>query len=281
MHNHIQYEPLLVVLSYVISVLGSYTALQLAIAIPQAKDRTTALGWVAGAAVALGGGAIWSMHFIAMNAADMGMPVAYDAFLTGASLVMAIVASGFGLYVVGRGAGSTTKLLVGGTLTGLGVALMHYTGMAAMIMPVKISYDPALFSLSLAIAVVAATVALWLAFNLRGNLQRFGSALVMGVAVCGMHYTGMFAVKMTAAKAVVTTAGISLPPATLAHSVFAVAALLLVLLLAFNAWKSQRMLAIWKTGFRSYARRPARRRAFFAPVKCCKDATAFGLRVVL
>src|SRR5882724_4885987 len=165
MHNHIFYDPFLVVLSYVISVLGSYTALQLAIAIPQAKDRSTAFGWVAGAALALGGGAIWSMHFIAMNAADMGMPVAYDAFLTAASLVMAIVASGFGLYVVGRGEGSAVKLLVGGTLTGLGVALMHYTGMAAMIMPAKISYDTTLFTASLVIAVVAATVALWLAFN--------------------------------------------------------------------------------------------------------------------
>jgi NO-binding membrane sensor protein with MHYT domain len=243
MHNHIHYEPLLVVLSYVISVLGSYTALQLAIAIPQAKDRTTALGWVAGAAVALGGGAIWSMHFIAMNAADMGMPVAYDAFLTAASLAMAILASGFGLYVVGRGEGSTAKLLIGGTLTGLGVALMHYTGMAAMLMPAKISYDSTLFNLSLVIAVVAATVALWLAFNLRGNLQRFGSALVMGVAVCGMHYTGMFAVKMVPAKELVTTAGISLPPSTLGSWVFCIAALLLALLLAFNAWKSQRMLA--------------------------------------
>lgn len=243
MHNHIQYEPLLVVLSYVISVLGSYTALQLAIAIPQARDRLAALGWVAGAAVALGGGAIWSMHFIAMNAADMGMPVAYDASLTGASLAMAIAASGFGLYVVGRGEGSTNKLLIGGTLTGLGVALMHYTGMAAMIVPAKISYDTTLFNLSLVIAVVAACVALWLAFNLRGNLQRFGSALVMGVAVCGMHYTGMFAVKMTPARDQVTSAGISLPPSTLGAWVFGIAAVVLVLLLVFQTWNSRRMLA--------------------------------------
>ncbi len=243
MHNHIFYDPFLVVLSYVISVLGSYTALQLATAIPQAKDRATALGWVAGAALALGGGAIWSMHFIAMNAADMGVPVSYDALLTAGSLVLAIVASGFGLYVVGRGEGSATKLIVGGTLTGLGVALMHYTGMAAMIMPAKITYDSMLFNLSLVIAVVAATVALWLAFNLRGNLQRFGSALVMGVAVCGMHYTGMFAVKMTPTKDVITAVGVSLPPSTLATWVFGIAAVVLVLLLAFNTWKAQRMLA--------------------------------------
>jgi NO-binding membrane sensor protein with MHYT domain len=199
---------------------------------------------VTGAAIALGGGGIWSMHFIAMNAADMGMPVSYDASLTFASLVIAIVASGFGLYVVGRSGGGIGKLLVAGTLTGLGVAVMHYTGMAAMIMRAKISYDERLFYASLAIAVVAATVALWLAFNLRGNLQRFGSAIVMGVAVCGMHYTGMYAVKMSPTAEAVAATGISLPPATLAHSVFAVSAVVLMLLLAFSAWKSRRMLAI-------------------------------------
>jgi NO-binding membrane sensor protein with MHYT domain len=244
MHNHIQYEPVLVGLSYVISVLGSYTALQLAIAIPQAKDRVTALGWVAGAAIALGGGGIWSMHFIAMNAADMGMPVAYDAVLTGASLAMAICASAMGLYVVGRGGGGVATLVIAGTLTGMGVALMHYTGMAAMIMQAKIAYDTTLFYASLAIAAVAATVALWLAFNLRGNLQRLGSALVMGVAVCGMHYTGMHAVRMSPAVEPVAASAISLPPATLAQSVFAVSVVVLLLLLAFRVWQSHRVLAI-------------------------------------
>jgi NO-binding membrane sensor protein with MHYT domain len=243
MHNSIHYEPLLVALSYVISVLGSYTALQLAIAIPQARRRAAALGWVLCAAVALGGGAIWSMHFIAMNAADMGMPVSYDATLTFASLLMAIAASAAGLYIVGRGEGSASGLLAAGVLTGLGVALMHYTGMSAMIMRAQIRYDSTLFYASLVIAVVAATVALWLAFNLRGNLQRFGSALIMGVAVCGMHYTGMYAVQMKHTSEPVAATGISLPPATLAQSVFVVSAIVLVLLLGFSAWKSQRALA--------------------------------------
>jgi NO-binding membrane sensor protein with MHYT domain len=242
MHNEIHYEPLLVALSYVISVLGSYTALQLAIAIPQARDRGAALGWVIGAAIALGGGAIWSMHFIAMNAADMGMPVSYDATLTLASLVLSIAAPAVGLYIVGRGEGSIGKLLIAGVLTGLGVALMHYTGMAAMIMPATIHYDPTLYYASLVIAVVAAAVALWLAFNLRGNLQRFGSALVMGVAVCGMHYTGMYAVIMTPSAEPVQASGIAVNGAALGQSVFAVSAILLVLLLAFNSWKSKRAL---------------------------------------
>jgi NO-binding membrane sensor protein with MHYT domain len=239
----IHYEPFLIGLSYIISVLGSYTALQLAIAIPQARDRGTVLGWVTGAAIALGGGAIWAMHFIGMNAADMGMPVAYDRTLTVASLLMAIAASGIGLYIVGRGEPSLGKLLAAGVLTGLGVASMHYTGMTAMIVPATISYDTTLFVLSLVIAVVAATVALWLAFNLRGNLQRFGSALVMGVAVCGMHYTGMYAMEMKHTPAAMASAEMALSASNLAYLVFGVSALLLLLLLAFSAWKDQRVIA--------------------------------------
>ncbi len=240
--NTITYDPLLVALSYVISVFGSYTALQLAIAIPQARTWTGVISSVTGAAIAIGGGAIWSMHFIAMNAADLGVPVAYDAFLTFASLIVGVAACGVGLFVVGRSDGGPFNLPLGGVLTGLGVALMHYTGMAAMIMPAKISYDTTLFAASIVIAIVAATVALWLAFHLRGNLQRFGSALVMGIAVCGMHYTGMYAVQLQKTGEAVASTGISLSPTDLGYSVFGITAALLTLLLIYSAWRSQRML---------------------------------------
>ncbi len=242
--NSIQYDPFLVGLSYVISVFGSYTALQLAIAIPQARTWAAVIGSVIGASVALGGGAIWSMHFIGMNAADMGMPVAYDPVLTFTSLILAVIAPAIGLFIVGRSDGGPWNLPLGGILTGLGVALMHYTGMAAMIMQAKITYDTTLFAASLVIAVVAATVALWLAFNLRGNLQRFGSAIVMGIAVCGMHYTGMVAVRMEHTKEAVPATGISLSPSDMAYSVFAITAVLLTLLLIYSAWKAQRSLRV-------------------------------------
>jgi NO-binding membrane sensor protein with MHYT domain len=169
------------------------------------------------------------------------MPVSYDATLTLLSLLLAIAAPAVGLYIVGRGQGSFVKLVIAGVFTGLGVAVMHYTGMAAMIMPATIQYDPTLYNASLVIAVVAAIVALWLAFNLRGNLQRFGSALVMGVAVCGMHYTGMYALQMTPA-AQPTEVGIAVNGVTLGQSVFGVSAVLLVLLLMFNSWKAKRAL---------------------------------------
>src|SRR6267142_5149021 len=241
--NTIHYEPFLVGLSFVISVFGSYTALQLAIAIPQARTWAAVIGSVTGASIALGGGAIWSMHFIGMNAADMGVPVAYDPLLTFASLILAVVAPAIGLFIVGRSDGGPFNLPLGGVLTGLGVALMHYTGMAAMIMPAKISYDPTLFWAANAIAIVAATVALWLAFNLRGNLQRFGSAFVMGIAVCGMHYTGMYALKLEPTKEPITNPGIALAATDLAYSVFVVTAVVLTLLLVYSMWKAQRTLS--------------------------------------
>ena len=240
--NTIHYEPFLVALSYVISVFGSYTALQLAIAIPQGRTWGAVVGSCIGAATAVGGGAIWSMHFIGMNAADLGIPVAYDPVLTIASLIVAILAPAIGLFIVGRSDGGLFNLPLGGVLTGLGVVVMHYTGMAAMIMPAKISYDPTLFIASIVIAIVAATVALWLAFNLRGNLQRFGSAFVMGIAVCGMHYTGMYALKLEPTKEVVAAGGIALSPTNLAYTVFGITAVILTLLLVYSAWKAQRTL---------------------------------------
>ena len=141
----------------------------------------------------MGLGAIWAMHFIAMLACDNGMDVTYDASLTALSAVVAFAACAGGLMLVGSGRFDWRRLFAAGTCMGLGVACMHYLGMAAMMMPATVSFDRGLVSVSIVIAVVASMVALWLAFNLRGPWQMIGSALVMGLAVCGMHYTGMAA----------------------------------------------------------------------------------------
>lgn len=192
----VQWNWVLVGLSYLIAVFGSYTALQLAIRIPSA----TGLGrwlWLLGAALALGGGAIWSMHFIGMLAFQPSVPVSYLPGLTFLSLAIGVVASGAGLAIVGIGESNWIKLIGAGIVGGLSVAAMHYTGMASMRMEgAGMSYILWIVIVSVVIAVVAATAALWLAFNLRGTWQRFGSAFVMGAAVCGMHYTGMMAVVM-------------------------------------------------------------------------------------
>jgi len=190
---HITWSWLLITLSYIISVFGSFTALELARRIPRHAQRAVT-GWLAAAALAMGGGAIWSMHFIGMLAARMDMRVSYDPWTTLASLAVAIAATGVGLWLVASAPENTLRLIGGGTFTGLGVAGMHYLGMAAMRMPADIVYDTTLVAVSIVIAVVAATAAFWLAFIWqRGFLSRLGSALIMGLAVCGMHYTGMAA----------------------------------------------------------------------------------------
>ncbi len=101
------------------------------------------------------------------------------------------------MLIVGLSQGATTRsLLLGGVITGLGVAAMHYSGMAAMRMPARMSYNPQLFALSIAIAIVAATAALWATLRLSGVWSAFGAAAIMGVAVSGMHYTGMAAMRV-------------------------------------------------------------------------------------
>ncbi|QQP94761.1 hypothetical protein JHW38_16095 [Lysobacter enzymogenes] len=202
------HDPLLVILSYVVSVLGSFTALQLAIAIPGA---TGAARWraVTAAGIAMGGGAIWAMHFIAMLACRMNVEVTYDLPVTLGSAVIAVVSCMAGLSIAGTGVFNWSKLIVGGVLMGLGVTGMHYTGMAAMVMPADTVYNQSLLVTSAGIAIVASIVALWLAFNLRGWAQMLGSALVMGVAVCGMHYTGMLAATFIPDKSAAAAGGVS------------------------------------------------------------------------
>lgn len=238
----IEYNYLLVSLSYIISVLGSFTALRLAMRIPTATSKAL-WGWVFSGAIALGGGAIWSMHFIAMLAYNAPMTITYDPAMTIFSLLLAITVVAVGLFIVGRGETSLGKLLAAGSIAGLGVCGMHYAGMAAMIMPADISYDVTIVILSIIIAVVAAVAAFWLAFNLRGNIQRFGSAFVMGGAVSGMHYTGMKAVTLIphSVSEVIASDG-SISPETLGLYIFGSVSIVLVgflLITLFQAEQSE------------------------------------------
>jgi NO-binding membrane sensor protein with MHYT domain len=234
------YNGLLVVLSYAVAVFGSFTALQLAVAIPLATTQRQKTAAIAMAAAALGIGAIWAMHFIAMLACDSGMDVTYDPALTALSALVAFAACAGGLLLVGDGRIGTWRLIAAGTCMGTGVASMHYLGMAAMMMPASVAYSFGLVMLSLVIAVVASTAALWLAFNLRGPLQTTGSALVMGAAVCGMHYTGM-------AAATFEGNGGQLPDGyadglrvgNLGVTVFAITATVLVLMLLLHHWRQR------------------------------------------
>jgi len=192
------YDLKLVALSLVVAAFASYTALDLAGRVSATQGRASRV-WLVAGAVAMGTG-IWSMHFIGMLAFSLpGLRLAYDLPVTLLSMFAAIVVSGLALYVVRRPELTARNLSAGATLMGVGICVMHYTGMAAMRMSPAIEYNPPLFLASVLIAIVASLVALWIAFQLRQKysalaiVAKLGSAIVMGLAITGMHYTGMAA----------------------------------------------------------------------------------------
>jgi len=134
------YNPYLVALSVLVACFASYTALDLGGRVGSARGTARRI-WLATAAITLGGG-IWSMHFIGMLAFTMPMPMSYDIGLTALSLAVAILATLAGFYVISRHSTSPLRLTLSGTLMGLGIIAMHYTGMAAMRGNVDLSYDP-------------------------------------------------------------------------------------------------------------------------------------------
>ncbi len=188
----------LVVLSVVIAIIASYTALNLAGRVTVAQGHTRILLWLTGGAIAMGVG-IWSMHFIAMLAYNLPIPINYNLPIVLISMVVAIIASGIALFVVSRPSMNRLQLLTGGVFMGLGVAAMHYTGMAAMQLEATPVYNPQLVTLSIGIAIAASLIAMRLAFDLRADATsvsawKLGSAIIMGNAIAGMHYTAMAAV---------------------------------------------------------------------------------------
>jgi signal transduction histidine kinase/CheY-like chemotaxis protein len=190
------YETPLVLISILVAIAASYAALSLAGRVSESRGRAV-VAWVFGGAIAMGSG-IWAMHFVGMLAFRLPIPIAFDLPLTLASLLLPIAASCLALWQVSRAELGRARLAVSAVLMGIGINAMHYTGMAAMRMEPGIVYDPWLFALSVAIAIGASGLALWIAFRLRHNvphvwLPRVGAAVVMGAAIVGMHYTGMAA----------------------------------------------------------------------------------------
>ena len=188
------YNLWLVACSYLVAVTASYAALELAGRIVASTGRATWV-WLAAGSVAMGLG-IWSMHFIGMLAFHLPIPLAYDTSITLLSVLPAVLASALALGLIRGGVLSGRRLILGAVLMGGGIAAMHYTGMAAIPVVPAIRYDPPIFAASIVVAIVVAFAALWLAFSLSGSRsgsKKLGAALVMGGAVCAMHYTGMAA----------------------------------------------------------------------------------------
>jgi NO-binding membrane sensor protein with MHYT domain/signal transduction histidine kinase len=197
MNGH--YDPSLVGLSIVVAIIASYTALELAGCVSEttSSPRKSRI-WLIAGAISMGTG-IWSMHFIGMLAFHLPIAVAYSLPISLVSMVIAIIVSAIALLILRRPELGAYNLIVGAILMGIGISAMHYTGMFAMQMSPPIRYDPLIFAASILIAAGASLAALWIAFQLRSKrsklaiLAKLGSASVMGLAITGMHYTGMAA----------------------------------------------------------------------------------------
>ncbi|MEO3813892.1 MHYT domain-containing protein [Sphaerisporangium sp. B11E5] len=195
--DHFSHGAVIPVLSYAMSVIGSLLGLLLA-SRARVTEGAARVRWLIAAALAIGGTGIWVMHFIAMIGFSVpGTPIRYDVPLTIVSALVAVVIVGVGLLLAARGGERPLPLAGAGLVTGLGVAAMHYLGMAAIRMPADLHYAPVTVTASVAIAVVAATAALWFTLRVEGLVATTAAALIMGVAVCGMHYTGMFSLSAT------------------------------------------------------------------------------------
>jgi diguanylate cyclase len=235
------YNYCLVLLSILVAVVVSHTALRLAARVARAKGSSAQL-WLAGGAIAMGTG-IWSMHFIGMLAFSLPVPLSYDLTPTMGSLCLAIATSGFALKLASKPESSMARLASGALVMGAGICAMHYVGMTAVQVVPMIQYEPGLVAASVAIAIAASFVALWLFTHLgtentwRMRASRMGAAFVMGLAISGMHYTGMAASRF-AANSYCLNPGISgsgmdsrwlaLVIATLALGLLAITTILLV-----------------------------------------------------
>jgi PAS domain S-box-containing protein len=209
------YTPSLVILSVLVAIFASWMALLIAgqAAVNRAQ-RWIVLGT---GSLALGTG-VWAMHFIGMLAFDLCTDVDYDPVATIISGVPSIAASFVALWLIARERLGGWGLLAGGVVVGAGIGVMHYAGMAGMRMGLELHYDPWMFLLSIVVAVVLATLALWVRFGL-SNVSRLSESrrlllagVVMGCAIAGMHYTGMEAARFVGRT--------TLPPQTAASDTF-------------------------------------------------------------
>jgi NO-binding membrane sensor protein with MHYT domain len=191
--NDFTYGALTPVLGYVMSSLGCFLGLRCTTRARVLHGAQRAR-WLLLAAVSVATTGIWVMHFIAMLGFTIpGQTITYSVPVTALSMLIAVVVVGIGLLIVGFGSTGWRTLLLGGLIIGCGVASMHYIGMAAMRMPDSVRYDNTLVVISVLIAVVAGTAALWAALRLTAVWSTLVASLIMGVAVSGMHYTGMAA----------------------------------------------------------------------------------------
>lgn len=208
-----------IILSVLVAITGSFTALAHARRMRESAGATQK-AWLLAGGVTLGM-TVWAMHFIGMLALHLPIPVSYDIFLTLTSIFPVIAAALLGFYLLQSIEIKIRQIVIGGIFMGIGIALMHYIGMAALKMQPAISYNLWLFALSVLIAIVAATSALLIVYfnektKLPALLQHLISAIIMGIAIAGMHYTGMASASFMPNSICITVKGLNIAPALIA-----------------------------------------------------------------
>ncbi|WP_119157139.1 putative bifunctional diguanylate cyclase/phosphodiesterase [Caldimonas tepidiphila] len=189
-----EYDLPVVALSVLIASFASYVSLDLAGRVRN-RDPLSALMWTAIGALVMGSG-IWSMHFVGMLALSLPVVLGYDPLVTVMSWVAAVAVSGLALSFAARPQLSNRALLAGAGLMASGICAMHYLGMGALEMSPPIVWNPWLVVASAVIAATASAAALRIFFwrngdgGPRGQAAKIVAALVMGLAISGMHYTG-------------------------------------------------------------------------------------------
>ncbi|NMO94432.1 putative bifunctional diguanylate cyclase/phosphodiesterase [Paenibacillus lemnae] len=187
------YNGWIVALSVLISVWASYSALNIASRVYRTSGVRELL-WLLGGSTVMGLG-IWSMHFIGMLALHLGQEITYKTGLTLLSALISCGGSFVAFYLATRLKAGPVRMLFGGFCLASGVTVMHYMGMSAMVMNAEITYDPWWVAASILIALVASNAALLLfrgfRYSVRFSRWKLYSAMLMGLAVSGMHYAGM------------------------------------------------------------------------------------------
>lgn len=199
---NVYYDPLLVAISIFIAIFSAFMAFQVATQAARTQSKSRQQIMLLTGSLVLGGG-VWSMHFIGMLAFNLCTPVSYQFGLTALSVLPSIAASWVALSLLSQPRIRFPQVLIGGVLVGVGIGVMHYVGMAAMDMAPLLRYDPLIFALSIIVAVILAIIALWVRTGLNQFISssmstitsNFIASIVMGLAIAGMHYTGMAAAR--------------------------------------------------------------------------------------
>ncbi|WP_033541796.1 bifunctional diguanylate cyclase/phosphodiesterase [Planococcus sp. CAU13] len=233
----------LVFLSIGVAVFSAFVALDISTRLA-VSGRKTRNRWIFAGALVLGLG-IWAMHFIAMLAFHLSMDVTYNVAIVLLSILPALVSCWIAFYIISRSLNSWKSLLIGAFFIGTGIISMHYIGMEAMQMGADITYDPLLWGLSAVIAFATSLAALYLLFQLRDlsgfHWRKIGSAVLMGLAVAGMHYTGMAAATFVHMGSHVHGGASSVNSTVLGYAVGL--GTLLILSLAYNSVRADRRMA--------------------------------------